>query len=121
MSAGDREVWFDDAAGPLIRAYTVNGGRTRPTIDLDLLSMLAGTGRGTAGLELEHVKVLELCHSPISVAEVAARMRLPVAVAKVLLADLVICGALAVQGPRPPSGAPDRALLERLLDGLQRV
>ncbi|GAA4603548.1 DUF742 domain-containing protein [Actinoallomurus liliacearum] len=121
MEAGDDEVWIDDAAGPLIRPYTVNGGRTRPTVELDLLSLVVTTGQATSDLDLEHVEVLGLCHTPISVAEVAARMRLPVAVAKVLLADLVDCRAVATRAPSLPSGVPDRVLLEKLLDGLQRI
>ncbi|WP_229868817.1 DUF742 domain-containing protein, partial [Streptomyces chryseus] len=36
--------WLDDAAGRLIRPYTVSDGRTRPTTELDLLSMVRATG-----------------------------------------------------------------------------
>ncbi|WP_345439725.1 DUF742 domain-containing protein [Actinoallomurus vinaceus] len=121
MAADDDEVWVDDAAGPLIRPYTVNGGRTRPTVDLDLLSLVISTGRATPEPDPERIKALGLCHTPVSVAEVAARMRLPVAVTKVLLADLVDCGAITTRAPSLPSAVPDRALLEKLLDGLQRI
>jgi len=121
MAASDDEVWIDHAAGPLIRPYTVNEGRTRPTVDLDLLSLVTSTGRASPDLDPEHVRVLELCHTPLSVAEVAARIRLPVVVTKVLLADLVDCGAIATQAPPSLAGAVDRALLEKLLDGLQRI
>jgi hypothetical protein len=121
MTAGDDEVWLDDEAGLLIRPYTVNAGRTRPTVELDLLSLVITTGRATPDMDSEHIKVLELCHTPISVAEVAAYIRLPVVVAKVLLADLVDRGAMVTQAPRPSSVATDRVLLEKLLDGLQRI
>jgi hypothetical protein len=121
MTAGDDEVWLDDEAGPLIRPYTMNAGRTRPTVDLDLLSLVITTGQASPSMDPEHVKALGLCHTPISVAEVAAYMRLPVVVTKVLLADLVDCEAMAMRAPRPTSGATDRVLLEKLLDGLQRI
>lgn len=121
MAAGDDNIWLDDEAGPLIRPYTVNSGRTQPTVDLDLLSLVVTTGRFDSGLDPEHRKVLGLCDAPISVAEVAAHMRLPVLVAKVLLADLVEWGAIVTRAPLPSSGLPDRALLENLLDGLQRI
>jgi Protein of unknown function (DUF742) len=120
VAAGDDEVWLDDDAGPLIRPYTVNSGRTRPTIELDLLSLVIATDVTPNGMDPEHLKVLGLCRSPISVAEVAAHMRLPVVVTKVLLADLVDCEAMATRAPRPASAANDRDLLEKLLDGLQR-
>jgi hypothetical protein len=121
MTADDDEVWLDDEAGPLIRPYTVNAGRTHPTVELNLLSLVISTGRGDPDPDPEHVKVLELCHTPVSVAEVAAHMRLPVMVTKVLLADLVDCGAMATRAQRPSSDVTDRVLLERLLDGLQRI
>ncbi|HEX4817471.1 MAG TPA: DUF742 domain-containing protein [Nonomuraea sp.] len=119
--AGD-EIWLDDEAGPLIRPYTVNAGRTRPTVELDLLSLVVTTGRPGVDLDLEHLKVLELCRTPLSVTEVAARIRLPVMVTKVLLADLVDCGAIATWASSSSSShVTDRVLLEKLLDGLQRI
>ncbi|WP_264159676.1 DUF742 domain-containing protein [Actinomadura montaniterrae] len=90
-------------------------------MELVLLTLPVSTGRAGSTLELEHVQVMELCRRPISVAEVAARMRLPLVVIRVLLADLVDCGTIAPQAPNPRAPAHDRALLERLLDGLQRI
>jgi hypothetical protein len=118
--AGDDEVWLDDDAGPLIRPYTVSAGRTRPTVELDLLSLVIATAKTPRGMDPEHHQALGLCRTPTSVAEVSAHMRLPVAVTKVLLADLVDCEAMATRAPRTSSGATDRVLLEKLLDGLQR-
>lgn len=120
-AAGDDEVWLDDDAGPLVRPYTVSSGRTRPTVALDLLSLVVATGAAPPGMDPEHHRVLAVCRTPISVAEASAHMRLPVAVTKVLLADLVECEAMATRAPRPTSGANDRVLLEKLLDGLQRI
>lgn len=120
-AADEDEVWLDDDAGPLIRPYTVNAGRTRPTVKLDLLSLVIATDKAPRGMDPEHHQALDLCRSPISVAEVSAHMRLPVAVTKVLLADLVDCEAMAMRAPRPSSSATDRVLLEKLLDGLQRI
>jgi hypothetical protein len=119
--AGDDEFWLDDEAGPLVRPYTVSRGRTRPTVDLDLLSLVIATGQAPSTLDPEHFTALGICRVPISVAEVAEHMRLPVVVTKVLLADLLDCEAMATRAPRPPSGSPDRVLLEKLLDGLQRI
>jgi hypothetical protein len=113
--------WLDDAAGRLIRPYTVSGGRTRPTAALDLLSLVMATGSTPqAPLGPEHSQALGLCHGPTSVAEIAAHLRLPAVVTKVLLSDLVDCGALTARAPRFHDNPTDRSLLEAVLHGLQR-
>lgn len=121
MTAGDDDVWLDDDAGPLIRPYTVTAGRTRPAVRLDMLSLVVATGDAQANLDPEHARALALCRAPTSVAEVAAHLRLPVAVTKVLLADLVHWRAMTTRAPRPAADLTDRDLLEKLLDGLQRA
>ncbi|ATW51745.1 multi-component regulatory system-3 [Streptomyces peucetius subsp. caesius ATCC 27952] len=112
---------LDDAAGRLIRPYTVSGGRTRPTAALDLLSMVMATGAAPqVHLGPEHTMALGLCHGPTSVAEISAHLRLPAVVTKVLLSDLVDCGALTARAPRSHDIPTDRSLLEAGLDGLRR-
>jgi hypothetical protein len=61
-----------------------------------------------------------LCSGPTSVAEIAAHLRLPAVVTKVLLSDLVDCGALTARAPRFHDNPTDRSLLEAVLHGLQR-
>lgn len=120
------EPWYDDAAGRLVRPYTISNGRTRPTAHFDLLTMVMATGRRpvAAGQGPEHAQVLGLCGGPVSVAEIAAHIRLPAVVTKVLLADLVDCGALTARAPAAVSAGPasrtDRALLEAVLNGLRK-
>ncbi|MEU0391549.1 DUF742 domain-containing protein [Streptomyces sp. NPDC006208] len=112
---------LDDAAGRLIRPYTVSGGRTRPTAALDLLSMVMATGTTPQPqLGPEHSVALGLCDGPTSVAEISAHLRLPAVVTKVLLSDLVDCGALTARAPRGSDTTTDRSLLEAVLDGLRR-
>jgi hypothetical protein len=83
--------------------------------------MVVATGNVSQGdLEPDHVQILGLCHQPTSVAEIAARLRLPAVVTKVLLSDLVDCGAVTVGSPRPAADTPDRIFLEKVLDALQR-
>ncbi|GHK02097.1 hypothetical protein SY2F82_38940 [Streptomyces sp. Y2F8-2] len=118
--AGDGP-WLDDAAGRLVRPYTISNGRTRPTAALDLLSQVRATGSTPLGpLGPEHAQALGLCRSPVPVAEVAAHLRLPAAVTKVLLSDLVDCGALTTKPPAHHHNPTDRSLLEAVLDGLRR-
>jgi hypothetical protein len=119
-AAGDGPL-YDDAAGRLVRPYTVINGRTRPTTALDLLSQVMATGATPLGyLGPEHATALDLCRVPVSVAEVAAHLKLPAAVTKVLLSDLVDCGALTTKPPVFHHNPTDRSLLEAVLDGLRR-
>ncbi|MGW2559187.1 DUF742 domain-containing protein [Streptomyces sp. NPDC001514] len=121
MPAPQDGPWLDDAAGRLIRPYTVSGGRTRPTAALDLLSLVMATGTDPqAHLGPEHAVALGLCDGPTSVAEIAAHLRLPAVVTKVLLSDLVDCGAVTARAPRFQESPTDRSLLEAVLDGLRR-
>lgn len=121
MSASGDEPWLDGDAGRLVRPYTVSNGRTSPSTRFDLLSMVVATGDVSAAqLEHDHALALVQCLQPASVAEVAARLRLPAAVTKVLLSDLVECGAVTARVPRPAADPADRPLLERVLDALQR-
>ncbi|ANZ15074.1 DUF742 domain-containing protein [Streptomyces noursei] len=124
-SPGPDAPWVDDVAGRLVRPYTVSRGRTRPTAHFDLMTMVRATGRRPAGLQgPEYDRVLGLCGRPVPVAEVAAHVRLPAVVTKVLLADLVDCGALTARTPSAVSAGPaprtDRALLEAVLHGLRQ-
>ncbi|MEO3974712.1 DUF742 domain-containing protein [Streptomyces sp. CAU 1734] len=112
---------LDEEAGRLIRPYTVSGGRTRPTAALDLLSLVIATGTVPEEcLGPEYTLALRLCRGPISVAEISAHLGLPAAVTKVLLSDLVDCGAITARAPRSHDTPTDRSLLEAVLDGLRR-
>jgi len=114
------EPFLDDAAGRLVRPFTVSNGRTQPTISMDLLSMVRATGRvPRAQLEPEHVWALRLCTEPTTVAEIAAHLRLPIAIAKIVLSDLVDCEAVRIRAPYPISDPTNRSVLEKLLNGLQ--
>jgi hypothetical protein len=121
MTVPGDETWLDGDAGRLVRPYAVANGRTSPTMQLDLLTMVVATGSGSShSLEPDHMHVLGLCRFPLSVAEIAARLRLPAVVTKVLLSDLVDCGAVRMARPPTAADASNRLLLERLLDGLRR-
>ncbi|MDF6046247.1 DUF742 domain-containing protein [Streptomyces sp. JH14] len=121
MSAPQDGPLLDDAAGRLIRPYTVSNGRTRPTTVLDLLSLVRATGADPqTHLGPEHFVALGLCGGPTSVAEIAAHLRLPAVVTKVLVSDLVDCGAVTAHPPAFHDMPTDRSLLEAVLDGLRR-
>jgi hypothetical protein len=130
---------LEDMSGAMVRPYTVTGGRTRPTHRLDLLSLVTPTGHADpAVLTPDHASALVLCHPVASVAEVAARMRLPVVAVKILVSDLIDYGAVAARTDQPvpttatavptagvPMGGPavavDLPVLEKVLDGLRQL
>lgn len=112
---------LDDEAGRLIRPYTISNGRTRPSTAFDLLSLIMATGiEPDIPLGPEHIVALGMCEGPMSVAEIAAHLRLPAVVAKVILSDLVACGAVTAHAPAFHDLPTDRSLLEAVLDGLRR-
>ncbi|OIV38286.1 multi-component regulatory system-3 [Mangrovactinospora gilvigrisea] len=123
MTAPDNDPWVDDDAGRLVRPYAISNGRTRPATRLDLITLVMATGSSPRGVDLgpDHNSALRLCRGPMSVAEIAAHLRLPAVVAKVLLADLVECGALIARAPELVTATPvNRPVLEAVLDGLRR-
>jgi hypothetical protein len=120
--------WLDSEAGPVVRPYALTGGRTVPVGDalLDLISIVAASGpapvsAGALALGPEHRKLLELCQQPVTVADVTADIDLPLGVVRVLLADLIADGLIAVQQRRAPVPQARRDLLQEVLDGLRSL
>jgi hypothetical protein len=109
--------------GRVVPAYALTRGRTRPQgVDLPLEALAVVTERGLdryAGMTRERRDILDLCARPASVAEVAAHLKVPVGVARVLVGDLATGGHLAVHLPQDADGRPSRQVLERLLEGLR--
>ncbi|MGR6317050.1 DUF742 domain-containing protein [Micromonospora soli] len=125
MPTGDHdEAWYDDDAGPVARPYTVTGGRIAPDHgQLDLISLVVARRAIPAGAQLfpEQVRIVERCQRPLSVAEVAAELDLPLGTVRVLLGDLLGAGLIELHEPPTLSGVPSRELLEALLAGLRTL
>ncbi|GLZ31049.1 hypothetical protein Lesp02_32380 [Lentzea sp. NBRC 105346] len=113
-----------DRSASIVRAYAWTGGRTKSDYHLEIETLVSVNERAQhAQLRPEHHEVLELCHQPRSVAEVAALRGLPLGVAKVLLGDMAGRGLLDVHLTASSNGQdrPDMGLLERVLTGLKRL
>jgi hypothetical protein len=89
------ETGLDDQ---LIRPFLLTGGRTRPVRDdLAIETLLqARPGAMSSLLRFEARQIVELCRQATSVAEVAAALRVPLGVARVLVSDLVADGSVTV-------------------------
>jgi hypothetical protein len=113
-----------DPAG--VRPYALTGGRTHAGSELPVEALVSTTPAGQAllpGLRLERHAIARLCLAPLAVAELAARLDVPLGVARVLVADLAADGLVAVGHPLSgrPGDRPGRALLERVLEGLRAL
>ena len=117
------EAWYDDAAGPLVRPYAVTGGRTDSgRYDLDLITLVVSIDPDAhAGLVgPEHADVLRVCTYPSSVAEVAAKLDLPVGVAKVLISDLIDRNYIIFRSSWQPV-TPDLDMMQKVLNGIRNL
>ncbi|MEU8631149.1 DUF742 domain-containing protein [Amycolatopsis sp. NPDC048633] len=108
-----------------MRPYVLTRGRTKSRRHLAieaLVSTRAGAHWNGARLTGEFRSVRTLCHHPRSVAEVAARLSVPLGVARVLLDDMAEQGLVTIHDTRVNTdGRPAVALMERVLHGLRRL
>lgn len=116
--------------GALVRPYAVTRGRTRPRLEIAMEALVETTARGRSGNihrgghGREHQDIAALCDGRLqSLAEIAARMKLPLGVARVIIADMAADGLVAVYEPTSLDGndAVGTELLERVLSGLRRL
>jgi hypothetical protein len=110
-------------------------GRTRPKLEIALEALVETTVRGRSGMirggqqqggGSEHQYIAQMCDNGRvqSLAEIAARMQLPLGVARVIVADMASDGLLAVYEPTSLEDETDAVgteLLERVLSGLRRL
>lgn len=121
----DECLWLDSDAGPLVRPYTVTGGRARSDGgEFDLLAfVVAGPGAGRYATHLlpEHRAILARAATPVSVAELASHVDLALGVVRVLLGDLARDGLITTHEPVGGSRPMDDHLLEAVIDGLRAL
>jgi hypothetical protein len=135
MRGGDRKP-------ARVRPYSLTGGRTRfghvllvetfvavleapadgPEPDGPTAHTSGGAAGSPSGKVMPEVRaIVELCRRMRTVAEIAALLKMPLGVVRVLLSDLADQGKIRVYGTGHGPGQPDRALLERVLSGLRSL
>jgi hypothetical protein len=117
--------WVDEDAGPVVRPYAVVRGRTEsPQGRLDLIAFVitvVDTLDAWMQMEPEHHRILDLCRRPRTVTEVAAGLRLPVGVVRVMLGDLLDAQAVLIREPADPANRPSLDVIREVLDGLRAL
>ncbi|TDD93559.1 DUF742 domain-containing protein [Actinomadura rubrisoli] len=126
-------AWFDDAAGPVVRPYALTGGRTHyDGVEFDLVALIVTVDAPPAPVddplaapawapEPEHEMILELCRTPLSVAEMASDLELPLGVVRVLLGDLLDHSLIQVRRPAPVAQFPSERVLKEVIDGIRAL
>ncbi|WP_072847421.1 DUF742 domain-containing protein [Rhodococcus tukisamuensis] len=119
---------FEQAGtGPsLVRPYSLTSGRTLPAVELALealIQALPDTANRNWELGDVDATIVALCAQSPSVAEIAARVGVPIGVARVLVADLVESGQLRILATlkEDASDSERRELIERVLGGLRKI
>ena len=100
----------------------MTGGRTRPThndLEIETLVSTTSTREQTPKLTVEQRAIAVLCHEILSIAEVSARLHLPLGVVRILVGDMADEHLVIVHRPAHAGDRPDLALLERVRHGLR--
>jgi hypothetical protein len=112
------------AGSSLVRPYAVTGGRTKPRTQLEIEAMVAAAhyeARDLSVLSPECQAILGFCRDWRSVAEISAVLRMPLGVARILIADMAVEGLVRIHQLDHAQGRPDVNLLERVLSGLRKL
>lgn len=120
---GDARVVPLYALAHRTRRRAEDDGPHVPADDVPWEAMVTATRIGLdsrSRLQFEQGKIVDLCRRPVSVAEVAAHLRVPVGVARLLVAELRDEGMVTAHVPTyGRDGRPSGEVLDRLLAGLR--
>ncbi|WP_461001236.1 DUF742 domain-containing protein [Streptomonospora sediminis] len=120
----DQQAAANSSHSSLVRPYAVTKGRTKPKSQLPLETLISSTdtARAESGtLTPECQAISDLCREWRSVAEVSALLRIPLGVARVLVADMSEQGLLQIRSSNNTDSRPNANLLERVLSGLRKL
>ncbi|MGH3432329.1 MAG: DUF742 domain-containing protein [Thermocrispum sp.] len=114
----------DDTA--LVRPYMLTRGRTKASYPLELETLISakdGALSEEQPAQMEQRSIVEALPQPRSVAELAANLRMPLGVARVLVSDAADAGLVNVHKTLSGSDGAEAHLLlmERVLSGLRRL
>ncbi|MET8864099.1 DUF742 domain-containing protein [Nonomuraea sp. NPDC004580] len=122
----DSPQWFDEEAGPVVRPYALIRGRTRSSGDaFDLVATVRAVADpdGEPGDDLgpEQQQILRAARNPISLADLAVELDLPVGVIRVLLGDMRDHGLISVTSPSAGGSRSNERILKEVINGLRAL
>ncbi|MEU6713715.1 DUF742 domain-containing protein [Nonomuraea sp. NPDC046802] len=118
----DSPQWFDEDAGPIVRPYALIRGRTRSSGDMfDLVATVRAIGETPGDLGPEQQLILRAARQPISVADMAVELDLPVGVVRVLLGDMRDHGLISVTSPSAGGARSNERILKEVINGLRAL
>ncbi|MFD1050310.1 DUF742 domain-containing protein [Kibdelosporangium lantanae] len=114
----------DEKDVTLLRPYLMTAGRSAPvdhTIEIEAQVVTSALGAAQhPQLSFERRDIVSLCRTNMSVAEIAAMLKIHIGVARVLVADLAQLGYVVVR--RPDTETPkDLRMIERVIRGLEAI
>ncbi len=108
----------------VVRPFLLTNGRATTTTDLGYEAMVSLTAAGRQNIDrhrFEARAICELCQDqPQAIAELAARLRIPIGSVRVLAGDLVADGTLDLH-TGVTALSTDVALLKRLIHGVRAL
>ena len=104
----------------LVRPYFLTQGRTEPqaTIPVESIVRTVRRSRAADSLSQEQRAIVELCVDPIAVAEVSARLQLPLGVTRVLISDMAGSGLVELS---KPTSRLDDDFFDTMIAGVRRA
>jgi hypothetical protein len=128
-AASETELHFAEETA-IVRPYALTGGRTKSNYALELETLVSTKDSAADGQppvatteQIESLSIMEECRTPRSVAEIAAILRVPLGVARVLISDAADAGLVKVHKTISGSDGAEAhlVLMERVLSGLRRL
>ncbi|HVW40041.1 MAG TPA: DUF742 domain-containing protein [Amycolatopsis sp.] len=109
----------------MMRPYAHTRGRTRPDYELELEALVSTSDRGRryeGAASVQHRRICDLCVDARSIAEIAAYLRLPLNVVKVLVSDMDNLRLVVIHQPGLAFGdRSSREFMARVLHGLRSL
>jgi len=111
------QTGFDEP--PRIRPYLITSGRTKTATEPPPVETIISTvsEQAVGGLRFERRLIAQICLEPISVAELASQLDLPLHVVNLLVVDLITDGVLEAMDPTDH----DIEFIELLISGIEAL